>query len=139
MKLRKSIVTQLREFDETEGVYRSQKSRYEKPVWQLVLMYLPGRGQSPINTQELCERINSDGYMVSFATVTRFMFWLRNLDASIDPKNRNIGKRAYVTTKLLGEIIQFGNYARSKYTLGVTNKQIAKIVSKRDIFAYDAK
>jgi hypothetical protein len=109
---RRHVVTKINEFDDNNGIGKSQRAKYEKPMWYYVACILNGSDRTSAFSQtDMVEILAGHGIVVSKMTIARTLKLMTNLDESIQPQRRNCGVGCYEAVRALGGIQDNGNWS----------------------------
>lgn len=122
---RREAVTAVNDYDTRTGGLKSQRAKYEKPLWWFILAILNGKDSvTGHTTVDIRLELMSHNLHYSQPAIDRCLKIMTNLDYSIQPQRRNCGISCYDAVTTLGDLHCQGNYARV-YRLGVTKSEAA--------------
>lgn len=120
---RREAVTAINDYDNRTGGLKSQRAKYEKPLWWFILAILNGRDSvRGHSTDDIRQELLSHNLDYSQPAIDRCLKIMTNLDYSIHPHRRNCGISCYDAVTILGDLHHQGNYARV-FRLGVTQEE----------------
>lgn len=102
---RREAVTAINDFDTRTGGLKSQKAKYEKPLWFYILALLPGQDQSfGMGVDDIQKELKKHNLHFTVVAIHRALQVMMNLDESIKPHRRNCGISCYEATEKLGGV-----------------------------------
>lgn len=102
-KASRLCVTKLNAFYEEKGVIKSQRAKYEVPLWYCLCAILPSdESRTGMTIANMIEKLKSVGIHVSEVAIRRTLRIMTYLDESIHPHRRNCGVGCYEAVTALG-------------------------------------
>jgi hypothetical protein len=106
IKERREAVTAINDYDNRTGGLKSQRAKYEKPLWWYILAILNGRDVMTTQTiQNIVARLKTHGIVVSWQSVNRTVMIMFDTDRQIHPHRRGCGIGCHEAVKILGGLL----------------------------------
>ncbi len=102
---RREAVTAINDYDTRTGGLKSQRAKYEKPLWWYILALLNGQNnQYAHSVENIVEDLKYHNIVVSQASVYRALAIMSDTAHQIHPNRRGCGISCHTAVKLLGGI-----------------------------------
>jgi hypothetical protein len=102
---RREAVTAINDFDVRTGVLKSQRAKYEKPLWFYILAILNGRDNSVAHSvQCIVDRLKNHGIVVGWPAVNRTFNIMMDTNKQIHPHRRGCGIGCHEAVARLGGV-----------------------------------
>lgn len=129
---RREAVTAINDYDNRTGGLKSQRAKYEKPLWWYILAILNGSDHKYAHSvQNIIDELKNHNIIVSQVSVNRTLRIMSDTSFHIHPHRRGCGISCHEAVKLLGGIkistwYQAGRVGRAPWVfyLGATQSTV---------------
>jgi hypothetical protein len=100
---RRYWTNEINDYDDRNGVLRSQRAKYEKPTWWYIACILPGFNKRGLSTTEIQNILAAFNIFITYQSISRILRIMSDTKFQIHPHRRGCGISCHdVVTELGG-------------------------------------